>query len=508
MARGVADRIESLPRRRLLILMVAVFSLVHTGYYLAGVRFDVSALTASYHLPDLRLLVTRLAQTLFYLHSQPPLFGLFAGLVLKLFPHSYPAVFQACYVSMGLGLYLSLFALMRRVGIARVPALAVGTWFMASPSFVLYEHWLYPVLPLALLLTASCLFFASALARPRFGRLLAFFGVVLAACLLHATFHLAYLVLVVVAMMVLRWRRRRTILAAALAPLLLLAALYVKNDVLFGVPAATSWLGMNLYGVTVRAMPEDTRRALVAAGKLTPLALIPRTSPLQDYPRRYTQVNGFESIPVLRQVRKASGLANLHHLAYIGISRGDLHDARYIAFHHPQYLLVGWLNAWLCYFRSGTDYAPVYGNLDRITAVNVVYDYACYGKVPRYHLRLGRLPIYFSPEGEPRLYLFLLLGLPLLVAFGLRQARRTRPDGLALGREQRLLLLYACLNILFVAVVGNACDVGENNRFRFVTDPLYALLLALALQHYLGARARARQAAGSTPSARIASPTT
>ncbi len=507
MARRVAERIASLSRGRLLIVMAATFSLIDAGYYLAGVRFDGSELANSYHLLDTRLLSTRLAESLLYLHSQPPLFNLLAGLVLKLFPHSPVLVFHLSYLLMGFALYLILFALMRRLGIPVLTSLGVSTWFMASPSFILYEHWLHEVLPLTLLLTASCLLFARALARPRFGRLLAFFGVVLAACLLHATFHLVYLAAVMAALLALRWRRRRTIVAAALLPLLVLLGLYVKNYVIFGVPGATSWLGLNVSGVTVRALPEAARRDLVADGKLTPLALVPRMAPLKAFPARYRSVAGFEGIESLRQERKPSGITNYNHLAYIGISRGDLHDARFVALHRPQYLLVGWLNSWLCYFRSGTDYGLVYGNLSKIAPVNVLYDYLCYGKVPWYRPRLNHPRIYFAGR-EPRLYLFLLIGLPLLVAFGIREARRDRPDDLALSRDQRALLLYACANILFVAVVGNTFDAGENNRFRFMTDPLYALLLGLAIQRYVIRRAERRQAAGSTPRARIASPTT
>ena len=44
-------------------------------------------------------------------------------------------------------------------------------------------------------------------------------------------------------------------------------------------------------------------------------------------------------------------------------------------------------------------------------------------------------------------------------------------------------MLYACFNIMFVAFVWNSVEVTENHRFRFATDPLYVLLLGLALQH-------------------------
>jgi hypothetical protein len=479
----LAARVEALPTKRLLALMLAIFGLVQTGYLLLGIRFDVSQLLFGTHILDPELLRGRLAESLLYLHSQPPLFNLFLGVVLKLFPHHEALAFAIVYLAMGLGLYLALLALMRRAGVSQALALLLSTWFMASPSFVLYEQWLLYTLPLALLMTLSCLLFSSSLARPRFRPLFGLFGAVLLMCALWSMFHLVYFLLVMTALLALRWRNRRAIVAAALAPLLLLVGLYVKNGVLFGQVTMNSWLGMNLSGVTVRAVPVETRRTLVEEGKLTPLAMIPRFSELSAYPAPYAQVRGFEHIAALRQRRKSTGANNYHHLAYIAISKEYLRNDLYVALHRPKYLLVGWLNSWLCYFRSGTDYPLLYGNLSKIAPVNVLYDYLFYGKVPRYRLHLGGIPVYYAaPWAQPRLYLFLLIGLPLLLLFGFRLALRPRRTGLVLSADQRMLLLYVCLNILFVALVGNTLDVGENHRFRFATDPLYLLLLGLVIE--------------------------
>jgi hypothetical protein len=81
-------------------------------------------------------------------------------------------------------------------------------------------------------------------------------------------------------------------------------------------------------------------------------------------------------------------------------------------------------------------------------------------------------------------YPVLLVGLPALMLFGLRRvfvSRREEPlvDS---SRKQRLLILYLCFNVGYVAVVGNFLESGENNRFRFATDPLSLVLFGLALE--------------------------
>jgi len=79
-------------------------------------------------------------------------------------------------------------------------------------------------------------------------------------------------------------------------------------------------------------------------------------------------------------------------------------------------------------------------------------------------------------EGDARhAYLFLLIGLPMLVGFGLRAVWRGEP-------ARRTVIAYLCFAIMYVAFTGNLLEVGENNRFRFMTDPLYVVLLGLLLQ--------------------------
>ncbi len=73
-----------------LVAVVAVFLLSRVGYYVAGVRFDASSLPWFWQYIDPVLLKTDLGQSLWYLHSQPPAFNLFLGIVLNLFPGSAP----------------------------------------------------------------------------------------------------------------------------------------------------------------------------------------------------------------------------------------------------------------------------------------------------------------------------------------------------------------------------------------------------------------------------------
>ena len=67
-----------------ILYIVIVFIVSRTIYLFIGVRYEVELGLCQYI--DPLLLRNNLFQSIYYLHSQPPLFNLFIGLILKLFP--------------------------------------------------------------------------------------------------------------------------------------------------------------------------------------------------------------------------------------------------------------------------------------------------------------------------------------------------------------------------------------------------------------------------------------
>ena len=276
---------------------------------------------------------------------------------------------------------------------------------------------------------------------------------------------------------------RRRILAAACVPFLLVTALYLKNTVLFGTFSVTSWTGMSFWATTVRNLPLPERQAMVDAGVLSPISLIERFSPLDRYPDEFINDNGFDDVPALACVKKSTGFDNYNHLAYIAIADRYMDDAVDSLSRRPKAFLTGLARSWFSYFKSSHDTDALSENRAKISTLGYLYDYLFYGKIPCSLSTIDRLPIY-SDENH-YLYLFLLPGLPLLVVCALGLASGRSRASVGLDRNQRMLILYVCFNIVYVALVGNCFEVGENNRFRFMTDPFYLVLLGLFLQRFL-----------------------
>jgi hypothetical protein len=315
----------------------------------------------------------------------------------------------------------------------------------------------------------------------------AFFLILFLLCGIRSLFQLPYYLLIVAALLIAYPRGRKMITWAALVPGVLIVALYAKNLLLFDRFTTSTWLGMNYWGVISRSISSTDREAMAARGELSPLALIDRFAALDAYPAEYRQVAGFEGIPSLRQERKSTGAVNYNHLAYLVISDAYLRDALFMTIRNPKFFVTGVIKGWFHYFQSSSDYVFVESNRQKIAGINALYDAVFYGKLPFDLSQVDALPL--NPGGTRFVYLFLVAGLPFVFLYALRVVLDRKQVG-APNTTQIALILYVCFNIVYVAFVGNLLEVGENNRFRFMTDPLYLVLAGVFIQRAVAPRWR------------------
>lgn len=448
--------------------MIAVFAAIHGLYYSLGVRFDERPLDSFWQYLDPALLRVDLLRSLFYLHSQPPLFNLFLGVVLKLFPEGHALAFEAAFLAAGLVFYLAFYALMWRLGLARRTAFLLASLFIASPGFVLHEQCLFYALPVAALLTLSALSLEAFLRTGRFAAGLGFFGLLLLLAGTWGLFHLAFMVYVALGLALAVPRLRRRTLLAAAVPVLLLSALYAKNLALFGHFAPSTWVGMNLARISVRRIPSERREQMIADGTLSPVSGVRPFAPLSAYPREFGAPGRYRHVPSLSLVRKSTGHYNLNHIGYVRISEAYLRDSLAALRNEPRRYLNGLATAWLDYFDAASHSDFLLPNRERAMPL-VVSEELLSGRWPR--------PLVEFKHGSYHAHVLLLIGLPAVFAFGVRAALQR---GASL--ERRGLLLYVCFAIGWVALLGNSLEVGENNRFRFTTDPFSLALAGLLLE--------------------------
>lgn len=445
-----------------------------------GLRFDMRPLVRFMQYLDPVLLQARLGESLFYLHSQPPLFNLFLGVVLKL-PSSWQLpTFQAVYLLLSTATAVAVLMLQLRLGVGRPVAFLLSLAFAVSPALLLYSNWLAYSLPVAGLLCFSALCLHRFVAVGRGWAAFGFFSGVALVGLLRSSFHLVWFVVLAAGLLLAVPGLRMKTARAAVLPLLAVLALYAKNAAVFGKFSASSWLGMNAWEMAADQLPRKEVEQLVAAGELSATALIPRYADPPEYPAQYSAWSG-PPAPALVQLKRSTGATNYNHIVYARVSDFYLGDALRLVVLRPAGYARSLLKAWFAYFKSSTDYVLFEPNRERLAVWNRLYDVAFCGRLPFDFTRTGWLKV-TSPRGH-FLCLFLLVGLPGLVAFGVRRA-------LSQGRPlaERVTIGFLCLTIGYVAIVGNLLQAGENNRFRFETDPLSLVLLGLVAGQVLARR--------------------
>ncbi len=450
--------------------------------WVSGVRFDARPLGRFMQYLDPALLRTRLSESLFYLHSQPPLFNLFLGLVLKLHSGWQLPVFQALYLMFGTVTAIAVLMLQLELGTPRPVALFTSLAFAVSPALLLYSNWLSYSLPVAVLLALSALYLHRFVETGRGRYAFGFFSGAALVCLARSSYHLVWFVLLAAGLFAVVSGLRKKVVLAALLPLLAVLAVYAKNAVVFGKFSGSSWLGMNAWEMAADQLPRAEVESLAAKGELSRIALIPRYADPPEYPTEYSTWAG-PPVPALTQLRRSTGATNYNHIVYCRVSDVYLRDALRLIALRPDGYARSLVKAWFAYFKSSTDYVLLEPNREQLAGWNRLYDTIAYGRLPYDFSRTGWLKV-VSPRGH-FLYLFLLVGLPVLFVFGVREAfSRSRP------LAERVTIGFLCSACGYVALVGNLLQAGENHRFRLETDPLSVVLLGLAVGQLLARRRR------------------
>ena len=474
-------------RHRAAIAVAAGFAASRIAFHLAGVRFDASGLPWLWQFLDPAWLRDDLSRSLFYLHAQPPLMNAILGAGLKLGGVHAPALFHALYLATGLGLALALYGILRRLGCSERAAVAIALVYAASPTAVLYEHWLmYTHLESAALVGAA--WALARLVETRSARhACLYFALVAALASLRSLYHLVWIV-PCVALAFAAARPVRPAFAVACALLLApVAGVYAKNAWLFGGAFTSSWLGMNLANALFEVWPEAERRALVDAGDVSELAIVPPFSRLDAVPPSFVAPSPYD-VPAVATADRASGVQNYNHFAYVAMSRQYARDARALLARAPARYAELEKRAWARFLASPTNYPFVERNRRRIRGWDRLYA-ALQGVPSAFAGPLVTADDPAAPTHPGRMsWLWLALGCTGVGAGAAQVVRDVRAGG---SPMRTALLAFLLFDVTFVAVVSNAVELGENQRFRVAIEPLVLALVAFAVTRFRRAGAAA-----------------
>jgi len=281
-------------------------------------------------------------------------------------------------------------------------------------------------------------------------------------------------------LMLFLFQDRRKVILAALVPLLVVSGWYAKNLVVFGEFSGGTWGGMNLANLTTFRLPEKERRQMIISGELSKFAAYPPFRNPEVYLRLLPDTP-FTGIPVLDITDFLDGTLNYHHRVYIDASKYYLHDAIYVIRVKPLLYLRSVMQSLYIFFHSSSDFELISEIRLPIQAFDVGWSRLFYGQWMNDESPGGRM-VEMSPihVGWWIVAAFIIGVLGNIVHLWKNPDIIRKPEG--------LLISFIILNVLYVTVVGNFMDIGENNRFRYVIDSFILLLAFHTIYGYVRSR--------------------
>ena len=472
-----------MPTRNNILALTALFIASRMAYYAFGVTFDSSLLQSGLQFLDPVLLEDRMVESLVFYHTNPPVLNLFAGAGLKLFGENHDWFFALLFHSLSFLMLFSLLALGHELLDSRFLTWLVVVIVAISPSLILYETWLMYTLPSCALLTTSAWLLLRYLGSNSAAWGFGFFACLALLVLTRALFHFFWLLLVIALLFLYARVDRKQLVRVAALPVLVCLLWYGKNLHLFGNFATSSLAGLSLSNVTTLTLPRELLARHVDAGHLTRFAVISR---YRDLPAILdTEVLAPETgIPALDQTRKHNGHLNYNSLEMKLVGQAYLEDALFLMSNYRDHYFVAVSLANSVYFSPGSMSVYFSENNRQATAtLRQIYNYLVYGagaegRVMQPHF--GFSNAWYMPvnQGYTLMTLSFLL---LLWGAGSSIATVIKSE----WSPRNILVGYIFGNLLLLYLAGTLLELSENNRYRFIGEPLFFFLTALAVTRTL-----------------------
>jgi hypothetical protein len=458
--------------RRPLIAVAAVFLLSRAAFAAVGVRFDMSPLRGSFAADPWQLLDTQLLQhhlitSVWHLNSQPPLFNLFCGALLKL-PFAIQEPFASLgFLALGLMMVVCLYSVLVELRVPTWLALAVSTLVAVDPAYVLYENWLSYAYPTAAFLSLSALCLVRYVRHHRMRWGLGFFGAVATVALLNSSYQLVWVVVAGIVVAVAVRSRWRPALVAAAIPVLLVVGWVAKDAAQVGMFTSSSWVGMNFARTTLVTASPAELRSLVASHTLTPIAEVPPFSPVSAYAPRFARLT-HTGVAAVDAPYKADLGTNFNNGIYAGVSSQYLHDDLAFIRARPRAYAINVVNAAKQWTVPPDEYQFVRSNRGHIATWANLFDRTVLAR-PSANPDpvVNTLVLTAGPPAAQLSYLIIvvdaiaLLGSPFVAWW----RRRTDPAGAA-------TLAYLWVTTVYALVTTSLLELGENQRFDMELGPL------------------------------------
>ncbi len=467
----ISDRIDECTSRRALKIIFMVYVGIRILWYFLC-PMDWSLVYWRWQTLDLSELRGNLFQALVSCHQQPPLWNLFIGLNVKIFPDPWGAVpIQIEYAAMSFYAFWLLVSILRRSIENRIVVLVAMVLYSILPAVLYSESWLTYTFPILFLLLLACKFMLDYVLEGRFRSLVLCSLVMSVIVLSRAFFHVvAWLVPCLLILLAVARRKGHILKSFVTVSLLTITAAipYFSNFIKYGIFAGSTWQGSNMHH-TLHYVTKGEMECLFDKGKISEIAMKSEfpvnmsewRSLLDDTPRT--------GIPILDKEDKASvhpsreSYPNMNNRIVPIISRAHGDCWRQAIMAYPSKYLTSVANALFMFFSEELDlyfdkanaWFPQTSDPLSVKIIKIIR-YLC-------------VPIV--------VFLFFLCAV-LGCLFSLKK------------RKTRLFALFCLINLVYVCSVSCLFELGEELIMRVPSEPFWVMGIALFLDHFVQARKR------------------
>ena len=471
-------------------IWLAVYALIVS----TGQSFLPGYLDFGWQIIPWTILKARPLTSVWYLHTQPPLWNLIMGVLGRLTPISDARTLQLLQVALGVLLTWLIARILRGFGLRARWIIVLAVLVTVNPEVMrnAFEPTYELATAVGLALAVRAL---QRLCENRRPRDYVWLSIALTAVVLtRSLYHPAVIPVVLVAVGIAFRPKisRRALLAVALIPTVLVGGWMAKNKVLFDHATMSSWVGMNLQRSTIPILPLADLQQLRADGKVSKIAEIGPFGNYGLYRDAMPPCTPTHSDPALtvESHLDAAGviIPNFNYECFLPVFDQAGEDFQAVLSAYPRVWLRGRLFSLKMTFATSNlasdSKSPVLRRMDQgfrllrldvsLTESTLDWGTPLYGRFS-FPFRLSLSVI--------ALYATLAIGALTLLISGLR--RRTR----APSAQAAVVVLVGFLSS-FTVVVGAIGELGEQARFRSMTDPVAlavgVVVITRLLRRWLG----------------------
>lgn len=478
MRRWMSKTFESVATRA-----AAGWIVVYAAVVLTGQRFDTRYLNFGWQLIPWDILSSNPWSSVWYLHIQPPLWNFVLGVSAWASPASDALTLQAVMFGFGILAAASAATLAERLGLSRRVAVSVALVATVHPEVLKGAFEPTYELPVAALLLAVLAVVAGLDrddARLR-RRLLGLAALVTAVTMTRSLYHPVW-ALAVLALALWHVRRRisrRTVLVTVAVPVVVMGGWILKNQILFGQANLSSWFGMNLQRAVIPVLDLDDLEQMRERGDVSEIAMIGPFGKYELYESAVDPCTPTRTHRALSEPMRTTDQwsPNFNYECYLPIFEQAGRDAWAVIRAHPGVWLEGRL--WSLRSTASVAITPAESSSFVMRGLDQVYSWVRLDYAGVLSTRGWGTPIY-GQLTAPVDFGLLLVPLYALVAFvgAVPAWRRVRARPATANSP---VYVAASLTVVFTVVVGAIAELGEQARFRTMTDPLVVVVAAAVI---------------------------